>query len=667
MNRICFFVVFALLLQMPVLANTKHALVIAIGNYPEKGGWPQLTSGTDAKYVRSMLLKQDFKNEHIRILADSAATAEGITNAFKQLIHDVSAGDVVVLHFSCHGEQIESVDPNKLGGLDQSLVTYNAILPRLSKDFNKDQQAYYRGQVIGSHLQSLRNKLGKNGDVIVFMDYCHSGAGTRGVGKKRGGQPPFVRSNTTVKKTTAAAPSDVIVSPTKTNEADQASFVVISATRPEEFDLETEDNGVGLGSLTYAVCKSFEHLDANTTYRSLFARIQSVMNEKVPEQHPLIEGDGLDRVLFGGRYVPQKPYIEIDKFNSERELVLRVGLLGGLDTGAKVKLFPAGTNDPSVGTPLASGTIINASNFTSTVLLDKPLTISKPVDGWVFVTEPAYHIQPIHLMVVTDKQKTGQGGFSDADATTIMNGLKDLPIVSFEGKPDLMIVKGQKQDSIIVAIDGSLVTTMPDIAKNMPKLNEKMKEYAKYKFMKEIELKSEDANVEVNIIPIKNGKMDTGYQQYKLAGGSYDFHDNDTIVISARNRGKKDAYVNILDMQPDGLINPLLPDKNKGLLPNELKIRPGEYHIFDKHQIIIHPPYGVEVLKVFVSTEEIDMEGLATTVHARTRGIAPAKGNLSAMEKLVKASDGIVTRGLSAISAESSEGTAYNLIFRIVP
>jgi len=190
-----------------------------------------------------------------------------------------------------------------------------------------------------------------------------------------------------------------------------------------------------------------------------------------------------------------------------------------------------------------------------------------------------------------------------------------------------------------------------------------MKEYSKYKFLKELDLKSNDANVEVIILPIKNGKVDS--LKFKSSISGYDFHNNDSIWIAAKNNGKKDAYINILDMQPDGAINALFPKKKDNILANELKIRPGEYHVFSDHGIAVSPPYGVEVLKVFVSTEEIDMESLATMVQTGTRGIT-SRGNLSAMEKLVKESNGIATRGLSTINSETSEGSAYNLIFNIV-
>ncbi len=43
---------------------------------------------------------------------------KGINSAFEQLVNDVAPGDVVVPHFSCHGEQVKALDHNKLGGLD---------------------------------------------------------------------------------------------------------------------------------------------------------------------------------------------------------------------------------------------------------------------------------------------------------------------------------------------------------------------------------------------------------------------------------------------------------------------------------------------------------------------------------------------------------------------
>src|SRR4051794_4995928 len=92
---------------LPVLAQLRHALIIAVGNYPAAGGWPVLASNRDLTYIKAALTRQQFKEEDILTVVDQQATSEGIASAFTRLIDKVSEGDVVVIHVSSHGEQVE--------------------------------------------------------------------------------------------------------------------------------------------------------------------------------------------------------------------------------------------------------------------------------------------------------------------------------------------------------------------------------------------------------------------------------------------------------------------------------------------------------------------------------------------------------------------------------
>jgi metacaspase-1 len=56
-----------------ITAQTKHALIIAIGNYPEESGWKVISSIGDIAYIKTVLSNQGFREQHIRVVADSAA------------------------------------------------------------------------------------------------------------------------------------------------------------------------------------------------------------------------------------------------------------------------------------------------------------------------------------------------------------------------------------------------------------------------------------------------------------------------------------------------------------------------------------------------------------------------------------------------------------------
>ena len=641
------------------LAQTKHALIFAIGNYPPKNGWTTISSITDVSYVKTALIRQGFEEKNIKVVQDAAATSQGISNALKNLVNDanVKPGDIVVIHFSSHGEQVEDDNNDEADGFDETIVTYNAILPRLSKDFQKDQAEYFRDDQFGNYINQLRSKLGRDGDVVVFMDACHSGTGTRGSAKVRGGQPPFVSKNFDPSKYAGGDTAGVFreKSAVRGDEKDLATYVIFSAAKAEELDHEAK----GMGSLSYAISKVFEQPDAGTTYRSLFAKIQSIMNEVVPGQHPVLEGNGIDRLLFGGKFVQQKPYVEIDKING-KQVLLGSGSFSGLDAGAKLAVYPSGTIDPSKTKPLASGIVVKSTNYTSTADLDKDPGITQPSSALVFVTDPVYKVEPIRIGIATTKTK-GVPVFSEPEIAAIKENLKDLPLLKFEGDPELLIVKGQNEDSIKIASNGYLFKTVKNISSSAEELKGQVQNYAQYKLLRGLEIKDPGANVEIRFVPVINGKADTSMINSKIKNGVYEFNEGDKFVLWVKNNGYMAVYFNILDIQPDGVINPVLPFRNKNIYKEDLKIDRKSERLFTDYEITIAPPYGTEIFKVFVSKQEIDMEGIATTHGAETRG------NFTVLEKLVKRSFGVATRGTETENLGNANGSTYNVLFQIRP
>src|SRR6202012_2511239 len=143
-------------------AQTKHALIFAIGNYPKDSGWPQISSLNDARIVDSALKRQGFSD--IKIIKDAGASVQGISDALTQLESRCKPGDVVFIHFSSHGEQVEDATRHKADGLEECIVSWDAKLPERGKQLNEDElkkyvQGYYREDVFGAYVNKLRKKL----------------------------------------------------------------------------------------------------------------------------------------------------------------------------------------------------------------------------------------------------------------------------------------------------------------------------------------------------------------------------------------------------------------------------------------------------------------------------------------------------------------------------
>ena len=651
-------------------AQTKHALIIAIGKYKY---WDAISSLTDTGYIKKALEKQGFPWENISVITDAKATKTGIENAFKTLVSRVKDSDIVVIHISSHGEQVED-DKNKdeIDGFDECIVAWDA--PKVS---NKDlltpalEKYYFRDDVFGIYVNQLRSKLGKKGDVLVIIDACHSGSGTRGTRKVRGNAPPLKsKSFAPPAKTKQTIPS-VFLESRKENTGNQnlATYVVISGALAEENNSEAwydDEQNIPGGSLSIAVTRSFQTLKPGSTYRSLFADIMSIVNQIAREQTPVIEGDGIDRELFGGNFVEQKPYIEIEEIKSDSlTLILKGGRMMGLDNGAKIDLYPSGTNDPSREKLIASGVITDAEPFRSSVKLDKKPGFEQPAKGWVFITEPVYKIKPLVLQLGPVSRGGAVSGFSKEEETNIKNGLKELPLISFEGQAELILVKGVTNDSLIITSNGALYS---EVKKNDPaNLSKQLKRYSQYKFLSNLELSDSSCKLEVKLVPyyIKGGKpqhkADLSAIKEHMPNGIFECNVGDSIVIWAKNNGDNRVYLNILDLQPDGIINPIFPiHKGKALInPEELFIEPGEEKLFiENKKIGIGPPTGLEIFKIFVSATEINMEKIAD------RDLKE-RGSFSFLQQLVDKSYEIKSRG--DISAGQPKGSVYNLLFRINP
>jgi metacaspase-1 len=646
-------------------SGTKRALIFAIANYPANHGWiTPLASLNDAQQLKIVLENQGFSDNNIEIVADKEATVKGIEKAFAKLIDSAQKGDVIIVHFSCHGQRLATDDPAKLSGLDQSVVSYNAqyVSNPSQKDYDRLQGDYVRGRVIGSYLKQLRHKVGKNGDVIVFMDFCYSGGGTRGTSIVRGGNPPMVPPGYTIKSTPDKT-HDLYNSNINADDGDMSTFVVFSATSPEEPDFQTsDDNKQGIGSLTYAIKKAFQNLDpANTTYRTFFARVEATMNARVPSQHPLLEGNGIDRALMGGNYISQTPYVEISKITASGQIEVKAGKVEGLDSGAVVEVDSAGTYNPANTSPIAKGTVIKAENYTATVQLDKPLNVPKS-EAWVFVTSPVYKLKPISLKIVEGKAYKINGstftGFTTGEAQKIIATIKDEPFVTFNDFPDLLLVKGEgNTDTLLVASNCYAFAVVKNAPENAEAIYENIKSYSQYLFLSQLRLKNESISFQVKLIPVKNGKVVADSVAQMSEDGRYVFHNGDSVAIWIKNTGNTDAYINIIDMQPNGIINPILPDHNNSIYPNDLKFKAGQTHLFGPpgYFITISPPYGTELFKIFACKDEINMENVINTR-------AQSRGNMQALEQLVQYS---YSRGAEGHKLNDEEGTTIDLPFTI--
>ncbi len=656
-----------------VQAQTKRALIIAIGNYPDpqKFMWPELNSLHDVPLIQTALEKQQFNPGNIWTLLDSQATKAGIEKALDKLYDSARTGDIIVIHVSSHGEQIEDDNVNEeADGLDECIVPYGAQYSTDKSVFNRISSGYLRDDTFGEKITRLRNKVGSTGDILVTLDACHSGSGTRGGGtaKVRGSNSPMVSANFDMKRMGKKDAAGVFKdnNSTKLNK-DAATYVVISGAQAQERNFEClDDEGNAVGSLSYAISKAISTLEGKITYRTLFAQIEDVMREKAPAQKPVLEGDGIDRELFGGKYIRQTPYMTVNAKKSNKDTaILNAGTVSGVTTGSVIGFYPSGTNDPAGKDPMVKGTVVYAGNFTSVVKLEKEVPDFTQKLPWAFLEEMSYGGNTIRISVDSVDAAAGK---------TIKDALKDYKMAEFSANYDLYFTTSDNGDGYALryAASGSPFVDNIDIRKPAA-IREVMKRFDRYRYLRDLKFSEQDLSAKVELVFLDAKKnIDLNKIKSRTKFGRLELKNEDTVYLRITNTGLKNLFINIVDMQPDGIINGVIPKKGltntNGLpapiLPENCALKSKESKLYSDLMIIIGPPYGEEIFKVFLSTQLLDLEDILTSKGDET---SRSRGVLNNLAKVFETADNKTgTRGVNPKVSTNQDGTIFSVNFSIV-
>jgi len=657
----------------------KVALIVAIGDYPAASLYPKIDAANDTTLVRTALLTQGFDSANICVVADRAATREGILAGLQWLTDTAQPGGVAVFHYSGHGHRITDDNGDELDGYDELLVPYGA--PGDLRPGNYHGERHIRDDELAPILAALRRKVGPTGNVLVLIDACFSGSATRGPEELpvRGVLQPIevpVPPQNAGLGTTRGQGEDVgsglldeRASGTRGGDAALGPMVVISAARHDQVAHETyDDNGQPVGSLSLALSRALARIDSTTTYRALFDRIAVAMAAmQLSGQQPQIEG-AVDTKVFSGQGVSQTPFFKVASVAGDTGLTLRGGSLLGLLPQTQVAFLPAGTRDPRGVTPLASGVVRRADAATATVALSSRRAGTSAADlkpSWAFVTEYAYG--DLRVRVKLDAALASR--LQDA----IRASLAEVPILQIVAtKPDLLVTRATPAASgsivVIAAADnapltGAIDPTKPDAG---VAIQDAARGYARSRYLRQIEMTDPRINVSMELIPTSRRIVDNRcvgtdtlpVEGKRGAGGEWELVPNDVYLLRIRNEGEDAAYVSILDLTPDGRVEQLFPDRedlgSANMLPPHRS-----YLIHDSVGHLdcyyVEPPDGVEVLKLFATHERVDF----TPVLSRRGEGTGGRGSLSPLQQLL--SDAYHGTRSDPATTPPSTGTTYGI------
>jgi hypothetical protein len=604
-------------------AQRKIALIVAIGNYPEGGGWRNLSSMNDVKYVKEALIKTGFEEKNIDTLYDKNATKNGMIKALDDLYNRVGEGDVVYFQFSGHGQQIQDDNGDELDGYDEALIPYDAQAKYDPVTYKGEN--HFRDDLLGEKLNSIRKKIGPKGSLVVLIDACHSGTATRDAGIKRGIETPFLTNPRYV--------PNVKIDLNKTPEQGMlegftdgmGTMVVFSACSPSQPNYEMKDAAnKGVGSLSYAFAKSITNLPAESSYRILFQKMKAVIQGDIATQIPMIEGD-IDLEVFGGKYLPKTEIIVVDqKFNNasnkynDTTFVINLGQLNSINKGTTLKVYPVGSNEVYTEALVAS-----VSSFQSICYAKKPLNKSVAYEVKI---DAASSVEFAAALFIQNKDKNNK--IAQLLENRFTSFVKPYQYLSFSNNPDytLDISKSSNGAYTVSLLEKGdsvrYVKTVKDSlsADDCKYFVDGIKRSMRVKYLRNmVDGGTLAKDVTVEIVPKKA----------KPVGNEIILNPEDAFEIRITNNGTSDYYYTIIDIMPDNDMKVLLPDESSE--PQDFVIHPKQSIPIGEITVDKGTPNGKEVFKVMVTKTPMDLRGVVN----RTKSRSAAAGSVKSIETVI--------------------------------
>lgn len=348
------------------MAKNIYALLVGIDNY-HPASLPSISSlkgcVNDIKAVEAYLRERIVKDSGWKliepihypwILLNQDATRQAIIDGFERHLCNADSEDVVLFYYSGHGAQEKTPQEFwelEADHLNETLVCYDSRT-ETGRDLADKELAYLISKV-------ARN----NPRVIIFLDCCHSGSGTRNLSPETSVRRSVVDSrerplDSFIFANNQAALRELLTTTSNLEKKTtglvlpKGKHVLFSACRDYELAKEYQgDNGEYRGAFSYFLLHTLERTNGNITYRDLARNINALVSGKVKDQSPQVEAtdpEDLDQPFLGGALKERPLYFTLTYSKNEQTWVIDGGNLYGIpkisDGGnALLAFFPVGS------------------------------------------------------------------------------------------------------------------------------------------------------------------------------------------------------------------------------------------------------------------------------------------------------------------------------------
>jgi pimeloyl-ACP methyl ester carboxylesterase len=304
-------------------------LLVGVNDYPPPN--PQLKGCIkDIDQIESYLhefCSTEFDLQ-IRRLENKTATYDNVKKGFREHLAQAGPSDIAWFHFSGHGSEEKTapeflaLEPN---GKDQTLICIDSGVNGVNHLADKE-------------LAVLLNELASKNPaspphLVVSLDCCHSGSGTRDAGADLSWSSRAAPSSGLSR--TLESYADGFYSKQKTLEVPSSKHVLLSACK----SVQTAGDMPQGGAFTTGLVKALRASKGNVSYTDLFLRarstVQSVRDNQTPQFETILNFDPYTRFLDGSPAGERDLYEVIQK---DGDWYVKCGAIHGLPTQPAVPI-----------------------------------------------------------------------------------------------------------------------------------------------------------------------------------------------------------------------------------------------------------------------------------------------------------------------------------------
>ena len=601
------FIFCCLLFNLALYAQTKHALLIGISNYPNNEQrnqlWDNLNSKNDIQLLSSTIKKHGFENKNVKILSDNECSAQNIISEFNQLSKNIATGDLIHIHFSAHGQQITDLNGDENDKFDESIACFNSPSKFFEGYTGED---HLTDDQLNEAFKALRKKLGPNGHILVTFDTCHSGTLSRGGehGNRRGnGCPMILPENLKQKDINSDDQSNSGWLTISNNEDSLASMVSFSGCLSDEVNYEIKVNGKNYGGLTYAFCQLLNQPKIQEwNYEECYIYLKNTMlrnlhnTSSVLTQTPCFDGN-LKLIFFSGQLSQIESKYEIAIWN-KYQATIAAGLIQNLSVGDTIGIYELNNHLLK-----NKGVIENLTATTAEIKLNNQVNNSKqPSDYYAQLISKSINYTPIKVAIQGNKKQIKLISDSlTSPQILISNDTSTADLIIFTDNSKTVTVSSPSDKTVIRGIKNW----------DYSRLGEIRKEIVNYKLISDfasIEIHELDnVNIRCKRGQLNNQKKSENDVKIKelvffhplewLNGVIGGMEENNIIEFSITNSNNTPVHFFVLNIESDGKLSKSHDHwHSKAIAPQGIGL---SYFKVSKG----------DVYKILVSRQEFDLSG----------------------------------------------------------